>query len=168
MRDFGLKLRQFVGARLRLVLDVDLVLDFPRFVEERGDLRFLVRVPLCERLLLCVEFRRLRGFELRDLVALAFELAVEATDFLIDSVVPLLVQQRDFQRLQDDMQADVEKDRQDILGRMSQKMQDVINKLAEDKGLDLILESSQTLYTKPVLDLTADATAAYNKANPAK
>src|SRR5580692_4098413 len=76
--------------------------------------------------------------------------------------------QRDFQRLQDDMQADVDKDRQDILGRMSQKMQDVINKLAEDKGLDMIVEASQTLYSKPVLDLTADATTAYNKANPAK
>jgi outer membrane protein len=76
--------------------------------------------------------------------------------------------QRDAQRLSDDMQADQEKDRQDILGRMSQKMQDVINKLAEDKGLDLIVEASQTLYSKPALDLTADATAAYNKANPAK
>src|SRR5580704_16353050 len=60
--------------------------------------------------------------------------------------------QRDFQRMQDDMQADVDKDRQDILGKMSQKMQDIINKLAEDKGLDMIVEASQTLYSKPVLD----------------
>jgi outer membrane protein len=76
--------------------------------------------------------------------------------------------QRDQQRLSDDMQADVEKDRQDILAKMSEKMQTVINKLAEDKGLDLIVEASQTLFSKPALDLTADATAAYNKANPAK
>ncbi len=76
--------------------------------------------------------------------------------------------QRDQQRMADDMQADVEKDRQDILNKMSAKMQDVINKLAEAKGLDMIVEASQTLYTKPTLDLTADATAAYNKANPAK
>ena len=76
--------------------------------------------------------------------------------------------QRDMQRLTDDMNADVDKDRQDILAKMSQKMQDVINKLAEEKGLDLILESSQTLFAKPVYDLTADATTAYNKANPAK
>ena len=76
--------------------------------------------------------------------------------------------QRDYQRLSDDMQADVDKDRQDILGKMSQKMQEVINKLAEDKGLDMIVEASQTLFAKPALDLTADATAAYNKANPAK
>jgi len=76
--------------------------------------------------------------------------------------------QRDQQRMADDMQADVEKDRQDILAKMSQKMQDVINKLAEEKGMDMIVEASQTLYAKPTLDLTADATAAYNKANPAK
>ena len=76
--------------------------------------------------------------------------------------------QRDLQRLSDDMQADVDRDRQAILAKMSQKMQDVINKLAEDKGLDLIVEASQTLYSKPVYDLTADATTAYNKANPAK
>jgi outer membrane protein len=50
---------------------------------------------------------------------------------------------------------------------MSQKMQDVINKLAADKGVDMIVEASQTLFFKPALDLTADATAAYNKANPA-
>lgn len=76
--------------------------------------------------------------------------------------------QRDAQRLQDDMNADVEKDRQDILAKMSAKMQDVINKLAEEKGLDMIVEASQTLFAKPALDLTTDATAAYNKANPAK
>jgi len=76
--------------------------------------------------------------------------------------------QRDQQRLQEDLQADADKDRQDILAKMSQKMQDVITKLAESKGLDLIVEASQTLYNKPTLDLTAEATAAYNQANPAK
>ena len=76
--------------------------------------------------------------------------------------------QRDLQRMSDDMNADGERDRQEILAKMSQKMQDVINKLAEDKGVDMIVEASQTLYAKPTLDLTADATAAYNKANPAK
>jgi len=76
--------------------------------------------------------------------------------------------QRDQQRLSDDMNADVEKDRQDILAKMSQKMQDVINKLAADKGLDIIVEASQTLFFKPTFDLTTDATTAYNLANPAK
>ena len=74
--------------------------------------------------------------------------------------------QRDQQRLTDDLNADSDKDRQDILAKMSQKMQDVINKLAADKGVDMIVEASQTLFFKPALDLTADATDAYNKANP--
>ena len=76
--------------------------------------------------------------------------------------------QRDAQRLSDDLQQEFDRDRQDILGKASQKMQAVIQKLAEEKGLDVIVDASQTLYFKPTLDVTADAIAAYNKANPAK
>ena len=76
--------------------------------------------------------------------------------------------QRDAQRISDDLQADFERDRQEILGKASQKMQTIIAKLAEEKGLDVIIDAAQTLYFKPALELTADATAAYNKANPAK
>ena len=76
--------------------------------------------------------------------------------------------QRDAQRISDDLQADFDRDRQEILGKASQKMQDVIAKLAAEKGLDLIIDSSQTLFFKPTLELTTEATAAYNKANPAK
>ena len=76
--------------------------------------------------------------------------------------------QRDLQRLSDDLQQDFERDRQDILGKATQKMQQVVSKLAEEKGLDLILDVTQTVYFKPALDITADATAAYNKAYPAK
>ncbi len=76
--------------------------------------------------------------------------------------------QRDAQRLSDDLQADFEKDRQEILGKASQKLQGVIAKMAEEKGIDLIVDASQALYFKPALDLTNDAIAAYNKAYPAK
>ena len=76
--------------------------------------------------------------------------------------------QRDAQRISDDLQADFEKDRQEIIGKASQKMQQIIAKLAEEKGVDLIIDASQTLYFKPTLDLTPDAVAAYNKAYPAK
>jgi outer membrane protein len=47
-------------------------------------------------------------------------------------------------------------------------MGDVVKKLAEEKGLDLVVDSSTTLYFKNALDLTADALAAYNKAYPAE
>lgn len=76
--------------------------------------------------------------------------------------------QRDAQRISDDLQADFERDRQDILSKASQKMQAVITKLAEEKSLDVIIDAAQTLYFKPALELTAEATTAYNKANPAK
>jgi len=76
--------------------------------------------------------------------------------------------QRDAQRLSDDLQADFDRDRQEILGKASQKMQTIIQKLAEEKGFDVIVDASQTLYFKPTLDVTADAIAAYNKANPVK
>ena len=36
------------------------------------------------------------------------------------------------------------------------------------QGVDVVIDSSQTLYFKPALDLTTDAVAAYNKAYPAK
>ncbi len=76
--------------------------------------------------------------------------------------------QRDAQRISDDLQADFDRDRQEILGKASQKMQQVITKLAETKGLDLIVDASQTLFFKPTLDLTAEAVAAYNTTFPAK
>jgi outer membrane protein len=44
----------------------------------------------------------------------------------------------------------------------------VIQKLSEEKSLDIVVDASQTLYFKPALDITNDAIAAYNKANPAK
>jgi outer membrane protein len=76
--------------------------------------------------------------------------------------------QRDAQRLSDDTQQEFDRDRQEVLARAATKMQTVIKKLAEDKGLDLVVDITQTLYFKPALDITADALAAYNKANPAK
>ena len=76
--------------------------------------------------------------------------------------------QRDAQRISDDLQADFDRDRQDILSQAAKRMQEVVKKLAEEKGYDVVVDVSQTLYFKPSLDLTADALAAYNKAYPPK
>jgi outer membrane protein len=75
--------------------------------------------------------------------------------------------QRELQRISDDLQADVERDRNDILQRSSAKMQAVIKKLAEEKGLDVVMDTQVTIYFKTALEITNDAIAAYNKANPA-
>jgi outer membrane protein len=76
--------------------------------------------------------------------------------------------QRELQRVQQDLQEDVDRERNDILQRAGTRMQEVVKKLAEEKGLDIVVDSSNTLYFKPVFELTTDATAAYNKANPVK
>jgi outer membrane protein len=74
--------------------------------------------------------------------------------------------QKEIQRLTEDLQADVERERQDILARSSQRMQEVVNKLAEAKGLDVVFDMGNTVYVKPALDITKDASEAYDKAYP--
>ena len=76
--------------------------------------------------------------------------------------------QRELQRLNDDLQADVTAERNDILGASGRKMKEIVQKLAEEKGLDVVVDEQSTLFFKPALDLTADAIAAYDKAYPAK
>ena len=66
------------------------------------------------------------------------------------------------------MQADAHGYRNDVLSKSSQKMTDVVKKLAEEKGLDLVVDTSTALYFKPAMDITKDAIAAYDKAYPAK
>jgi len=76
--------------------------------------------------------------------------------------------QRELQRLQQDLQDDVQNNRTEILQRAGARMQEVVKKLAEEKGLDMVVDSANTLFFKPSFEITGDATAAYNKAYPAK
>jgi outer membrane protein len=76
--------------------------------------------------------------------------------------------QRDLQRMQDDLQADATSYRNEILSKSSQKMTEIVKKIAEERGYDLVVDTSTTLYFKPAMDITADATAAYDKAYPVK
>ena len=76
--------------------------------------------------------------------------------------------QREAQRITEDVQGEAEKDRQGILQRGSQRMTDVVKKLAEDKGLDMVVDIGNTVFFKPALEITEEAIAAYDKAYPAK
>lgn len=76
--------------------------------------------------------------------------------------------QKELQRLTEDLQADVDRERQDVLGKTGRQMQEVVQKLAEERGYDVVIDKTNTVYAKPALEITADATAAYNKAYPAK
>jgi outer membrane protein len=75
--------------------------------------------------------------------------------------------QREFQRLGEDLRADVDRERSDILRKTGGQMREIVAKLAEEKGLDIVIDLSNTVYVKPALDLTKEATAAYDRAHPA-
>jgi len=74
--------------------------------------------------------------------------------------------QRELQRMQQDLQEDVERERTDIIQRAGTRMQEVVKKLSEEKGLDIVVDSANTVFFKASFEITADATAAYNKTYP--
>jgi outer membrane protein len=76
--------------------------------------------------------------------------------------------QKQLQRLSEDLQSDVNAERQDILGRAGRQMSEIVKQLAEGRGIDVVMDITNTIYYKPALDITAEATAAYDKAYPAK
>jgi outer membrane protein len=76
--------------------------------------------------------------------------------------------QRELQRLSQDLQEEVDGVRNDVLSQSGRRMQDVVRKLAEERGMDVVVDAGSTLYVKPVLDLTKDAVAAYDKTYPVK
>jgi outer membrane protein len=76
--------------------------------------------------------------------------------------------QKQLQRLGEDLQADVNAERQDVLGKAGRQMTEVVKKIAEERGLDVVIDVTNTLYYKPTLEITAAATAAYDKVYPLK
>lgn len=75
--------------------------------------------------------------------------------------------QREAQRLTEDLQADIDFDRQQILEGGAQRMRAVLDELRASKALDLLMDVSSTISFNSALDLTADATAAYDAKHPA-
>ncbi len=76
--------------------------------------------------------------------------------------------QRDLQRMSEDLQAEVDRDRNELLGRAAQKMQAVVKTLAEAKGFDVVIDTQTTIYFKAATEITTEAIAAYDKAYPVK
>ncbi|HML18137.1 MAG TPA: OmpH family outer membrane protein [Bryobacteraceae bacterium] len=76
--------------------------------------------------------------------------------------------QREAQRLQDDLQTDVDGERNTILQRAGQRMTEILRKIEEEKGLDMIVDVTSIVVFKPALEVTTEATAAYDKAYPVK
>jgi outer membrane protein len=74
--------------------------------------------------------------------------------------------QRELQRDQQDLQEDVERERTEIIQRAGTRMQEVVKKLADEKGLDIVVDSANTVFFKASFEITTEATAAYNKTYP--
>ena len=75
--------------------------------------------------------------------------------------------EREVKRLDEDLRADVERDRTDILARAQTRMLTIVKKVSDEKGLDLVVEAQAVISFKPALDITADVVASYDKAYPA-
>jgi outer membrane protein len=75
--------------------------------------------------------------------------------------------QTQLQRLNDDLTADFEADRDEAIRRASTRMQELLKKIAEEKGLDLIVDSAAAPFVKPGIEITDQVVAAYDKAYPA-
>lgn len=78
------------------------------------------------------------------------------------------LKQKELQRLSEDFQSDVNNERQDVLGRAGHQMTEIVKKIAEERGIDVVIDITNTIYYKPALEITAEATAAYDKAYPPK
>ncbi|HTP88058.1 MAG TPA: OmpH family outer membrane protein [Bryobacteraceae bacterium] len=76
--------------------------------------------------------------------------------------------QRQLERKDQDLREDVDKERNEILSHASQRMQQVIQKIADERGLDVVIDASNTVFFKAGLDITDAAIAAYDKAYPVK
>jgi outer membrane protein len=76
--------------------------------------------------------------------------------------------EREAKRLDEDLRTDVERDRNEVLARAQTRMLEVVKKISDEKGLDMIVEASALITFKPAFDVTADVIAAYDKAYPVK
>jgi outer membrane protein len=76
--------------------------------------------------------------------------------------------QREATRISEDVQGEADKDRNDILQRGALRMTDVVKKLADEKALDVVVDTANTVFFKPALEITEEAIAAYDKTFPAK
>ena len=74
--------------------------------------------------------------------------------------------QREAQRLQEDLQTDTDYERNEILQAANQRLRAIVNQVAQEKDLDLVVDISSTIYFSPALDFTNEVVAAYDKAHP--
>lgn len=78
------------------------------------------------------------------------------------------IKQRQYQRNAQALQEEVNRDRQDLLSRIGERLSEVVKSIAEAKDLDLVVDVSSALYVKPSIDISAEVATEYDKKFPAK
>jgi outer membrane protein len=74
---------------------------------------------------------------------------------------------KDLKRFQEDTQADIDRQRDSILGKLGQKVQDVIDAFAKESGYAAIFVRAQAqAYVAPALDVTDEIIKRYNQKFP--
>lgn len=76
------------------------------------------------------------------------------------------IEQHKIANMQQDLQDGFQQRQNEIVQRMGTRMTEVVSKLRDEKGLDAILDTAAAVAYNKTLDLTGEATAAYNKAYP--
>lgn len=76
--------------------------------------------------------------------------------------------QREAQRLTEDLQGDVDRERNEILQKAGQRMNEIVKKIAESQNVDVVVDVTNAVYFKPALEITNDIIKAYDAAYPVK
>jgi outer membrane protein len=76
--------------------------------------------------------------------------------------------QTQVERLTQDLQEEFEAERDSALRLVGNRMTDVLKKVLDEKQLDLIIDTQALRASKPTMDVTDAAVAAYDAAHPAK
>jgi outer membrane protein len=74
----------------------------------------------------------------------------------------------DVQRMQQDLQDDVNHDRDTIIQSAGVRMTEILKTMMDAKGYDAIIDTTQLVTFKPSLEITNEAIAAFDKAYPLK
>jgi len=71
-------------------------------------------------------------------------------------------------RLQEDIQAEIGQHQDIVMGRMAEKLQNVLNEYAQANNFDMIfrLDQQGLAYVNPTLDVTMDVAKLYNQKHP--
>jgi outer membrane protein len=75
--------------------------------------------------------------------------------------------QRKLQRFQEDSSVEIDRRRQQLLGRMSAKIQEIIIEYAQQKNFAVVFQRDQSQpYVSPGLDITQEIVEIYNRRHP--